>query len=417
MPARVVSLPPSFSPGRLRIRLPITRTPAYNRTAMTCWSTTGSRRPCDCQKAPAPQSGPWHALCLLDTAAKGVRRSGGVVGRSPSGFSGLHGPARGAGWLHHRLDRGSGLIYRYGRYMHLTPERLDRAERWLQRHGPPAIVAGRLTPGLRMATVIACGVFGIPFWRFLPALGLGSLLYILLYTLLGFFIGPVVLDAVEGIHVPIGLLGSLVPLVILWIWLVRARRGLHLRPSTDASVADRRHRWRDGAVAGILATLMSTLLMNVLVHVGADLALVAPGDLVERTRARLAVLAIIRVIGPALLLAAVPVFILVGALWGAVYAQAIEPHLHWPDWLSGVGFAQLPLCVALVIALPLLDGAAPDLGPLGPLAAASEALRHAAFGVALGLIYPLRLARLPEWRRGKSTIDPHQVAVAGAASG
>jgi hypothetical protein len=105
------------------------------------------------------------------------------------------------------------------------------------------------------------------------------------------------------------------------VWVVRARRGLHLRPSTDASVADRRHRWRDGAVAGILATIISTLLMNVLVTVGADIALVAPGDLVERTRARLAVLAIIRVIGPALLLAAVPAFILVGALWGCGTAE------------------------------------------------------------------------------------------------
>jgi membrane protein DedA with SNARE-associated domain len=312
---------------------------------------------------------------------------------------------------------GRALVYRYGRYMHLTPERLDRAESWLVRHGPPAIVAGRLTPGLRMATVIACGVFGIPFWRFLPALGLGSLLYILLYPLLGFLIGPVVLDTIAGIHVPVGLLGSLVPLVILCVWVVRARRGLHLRPSTDASVADRRHRWRDGAVAGILATIISTLLMNVLVTVGADIALVAPGDLVERTRARLAVLAIIRVIGPALLLAAVPAFILVGALWGAIYAHAIEPHLRWPDWLSGLCFALLPLCVALVLALPILDGAAPDLGPLGPLAAASEALRHAAFGLALGLIYPLRLARLPEWRRGRSTIMPHQAVVAGVAGG
>ncbi len=68
---------------------------------------------------------------------------------------------------------GHGLVYRYGRYMHLTPERLDRAERWLQRRGAVAIVAGRLTPGLRMATVIACGVFGVPLWRFLPALALG----------------------------------------------------------------------------------------------------------------------------------------------------------------------------------------------------------------------------------------------------
>ena len=61
---------------------------------------------------------------------------------------------------------GRGLVYRYGRYIHLTPERLDRAERWLGRHGTGAIVLGRLTPGLRMATVIGCGIFGVPFWRF-----------------------------------------------------------------------------------------------------------------------------------------------------------------------------------------------------------------------------------------------------------
>ncbi len=198
---------------------------------------------------------------------------------------------------------GRGLVYQYGRYIHLTPERLDRAENWLRSHGSRAIIFGRLTPGLRMATVIGCGVFGVPFWRFLPALALGGLLYILLYTLLGFFVGPVVLQVLEGIHVPLGLLGSLLPLVLLSVWIARARRGLRLREANDASVADRPHRWRDGAVAGVLATVLSTLVMNVLVVVAGDLALLAPGDLVDRARARLAVLALIRVIGPVLLLA------------------------------------------------------------------------------------------------------------------
>jgi len=45
---------------------------------------------------------------------------------------------------------GRGLVYRYGRYMHLTPERLDRAERWLLRRGSMAIVLGRVTPGDRV---------------------------------------------------------------------------------------------------------------------------------------------------------------------------------------------------------------------------------------------------------------------------
>ena len=297
---------------------------------------------------------------------------------------------------------GRELVYRYGRYIHLTPGRLDKAERWLTRHGAAEIVAGRLTPGLRMATFISSGVFGVGLWRFLPSLALGAFLYIFGYTLLGYFVGPPILRALEGVHLPLGLLGSLVPLVAAVVWVVRARRGLQLREITDAGVADLRHRWRDGAVAGGLATLISTLAMNVVIHLAGDLTLLEPGGMIERMQARLAVLALIRVIGPFLLLAAAPLFVLVGIGWGAVYAQFVEPRLQLPDWLSGLCFALLPFSLAVVVALPVLDGAAPDLGSLGPLAAVSEALRHAFYGVALGAIYPLRLARLPAALRRNS---------------
>jgi membrane protein DedA with SNARE-associated domain len=300
---------------------------------------------------------------------------------------------------------GRDLVYRYGRYIHLTPARLDQAELWLRRRGVVAIVLGRITPGLRMATVIACGVFGVPFWRFLPSLAVGAFVYILTYTLLGYFVGPPVLTALEGIHLPLGLLGSVITLVLLVVWIVRARRALQLRDTTEAGLADRRHRWRDGAVAGGLATVISTLAMNVLVHTAGDLAFLEPGDLVQRTQARLAVLAFVRVIGPLLLLAATPAFMVVGIAWGAVYAQWVEPRLHLVDWLSGLCFALLPLCVALVIVLPVLDGAAADLGPLGPLAATSEALRHGLYGAALGAIYPLRLARLPAALRRNTRVS------------
>jgi len=294
---------------------------------------------------------------------------------------------------------GRSLVYRYGRYIHLTPERLDRAERWLLRRGTWAIVLGRLTPGLRMATVIACGVFEVPFWKFLPSLALGGFLYILFYTLLGYIFGPAVLDLLAEVHLPISFLGSLAPLIVLVVWIYRARRGLRLADHTESGNVDRRHRWRDGAVAGGVATLVSTLALNVLVHISGDLALLAPGDLVEHARARLTVFTMVRIVGPALLLVAAPAFMAVGVGWGAVYAQWIEPHLHFPDWLSGIAFALLPLCIALVIVLPILDGAAPRLEPLGPLAAASETLRHIVYGACLGLTYPLRLARIPRRAR------------------
>src|SRR6266852_8885901 len=57
---------------------------------------------------------------------------------------------------------GRGLVYRYGPYIRLTPERLDRAERWLTKHGSLAVFLGRLLPGLRIVTAVACGVFAVP---------------------------------------------------------------------------------------------------------------------------------------------------------------------------------------------------------------------------------------------------------------
>src|ERR1051325_964891 len=101
---------------------------------------------------------------------------------------------------------GRNLVYRYGRFMRLTPERLDSTERWFNRHGSRAVFLGRLVPGLRIVTAVACGVFEVPFQVFFPAMSLGALLYIMVYTLLGFYLGPPVLNVLEKIHIPFGLL-------------------------------------------------------------------------------------------------------------------------------------------------------------------------------------------------------------------
>jgi len=290
---------------------------------------------------------------------------------------------------------GRGLVYKYGRFIHLSPARLDQTERWLTEKGSVAIVLGRLIPGLRIATPITCGVFAVPLWRFIPALGVGALGYILLYTLLGYFLGPTVLALLEGIHLPLGLLGSLVPLVLLLVWVVRTRRAVRPDPRQPTGVLERRHRLRDGAVAGGLATVVSTLALNVIVHVAGDLALLAPGVLVEQTAARLGAVVVARSAGPLLFILAVPVFIAVGILWGMAYAEWVEPRLHWPDWLEGVVFSLVPLAAALLVVLPVLQSTLPAIGAIGAVGAAGELVRHLIYGLVLGLTYPLRLLRRP----------------------
>src|SRR5688572_24374942 len=100
-------------------------------------------------------------------------------------------------WLGARGGRP--LLYRYGRFVRLDRAKLDRAEAWLQGRQGTAIVLGRLTPGLRNVTVIAAGVFGVPYRTFLPAFGLGSFLYILVFFCLGLWVGP---QAVAALALP-----------------------------------------------------------------------------------------------------------------------------------------------------------------------------------------------------------------------
>jgi len=294
---------------------------------------------------------------------------------------------------------GYGLVHRYGRFLHLSPTRLERAERWLRRHGPAAVLAGRLAPGLRIATALVCGVLAVPARQFVPAMSLGALLYISVYVGLGYWLGPVVLTVLEGLHLPLGLLGSLVPLIAVFVWTVRARRGLAALPPLGTQQTASREGLRAGAIAGGLATIGSLLLLNVLVHLAGGLAFLAPGSLFERTAAQLAG-ALARDVGPVVLALTVVAVLGVGVLWGALYGAWGERWVWpWlPDWGKGVGFAVLPWFSALFLVLPLLGGE-PLGAPIQATVAGSETVRHLTYGALLGLIYPIfmadRAANLP----------------------
>jgi membrane protein DedA with SNARE-associated domain len=57
------------------------------------------------------------------------------------------------------LRGGRPLLERHGRWLHLGPERLERAERWFDRWGNVGVLIGRLTPLVRSFVSIPAGVF------------------------------------------------------------------------------------------------------------------------------------------------------------------------------------------------------------------------------------------------------------------
>src|SRR3954467_1829474 len=65
------------------------------------------------------------------------------------------------GWAIGRWG-GRRLLERHGRWLHLSPNNLDRAEAWFDRHGRAAVFLGRLTPVVRSFVSIPAGVMESP---------------------------------------------------------------------------------------------------------------------------------------------------------------------------------------------------------------------------------------------------------------
>jgi len=80
---------------------------------------------------------------------------------------------------------GMPVLQRISRFLRIREERLDATGRWLRRHRGPAIVFGRLTPGLRTVTTVAAGTFSVSYGPFLMYTALSATIWAAIYLTLG----------------------------------------------------------------------------------------------------------------------------------------------------------------------------------------------------------------------------------------
>jgi membrane protein DedA with SNARE-associated domain len=84
---------------------------------------------------------------------------------------------------------GRPLLERYGRYIFLKPETLDRLEAFFLRHGEISTFSGRLIPGIRQYISLPAGLSGMPLGKFSLFTMLGAGIWVSVLTLLGYFVG------------------------------------------------------------------------------------------------------------------------------------------------------------------------------------------------------------------------------------
>ncbi|MDQ6825090.1 MAG: DedA family protein [Candidatus Eremiobacteraeota bacterium] len=145
-----------------------------------------------------------HVLSLPAVVAAGV--TGDTMGAIIAYFVGRHG--------------GRPFLVKFGRFLFVREREIDRADRWFARYGSHAVLICKLLPGVR-----AFGSFpaGVTHMRFAPFLGwtlLGSVIWCILFTEIGFVLGKNWETLATYVRpFSLILLVLLVLAIVAWIWL------------------------------------------------------------------------------------------------------------------------------------------------------------------------------------------------------
>jgi membrane protein DedA with SNARE-associated domain len=128
---------------------------------------------------------------------------------------------------------GRPLIERHGRWLHLGPENVERAEKWFERWGDWAVFLGRMTPVVRSFVSIPAGVAKMPLLRFTVLTFLGSIPWCFGIAGAGYALGT----RYEEFHhnfryVDYTVAALLVAFAILW-WVRRRRTTKLARRASD----------------------------------------------------------------------------------------------------------------------------------------------------------------------------------------
>jgi membrane protein DedA with SNARE-associated domain len=84
---------------------------------------------------------------------------------------------------------GHPLLERHGRKLHITPERIDRAERWFEHFGAVAVPVGFATPLIRSFVAIPAGIAEMSLRRFVPLAAIGITIFCAVFAALGWAVG------------------------------------------------------------------------------------------------------------------------------------------------------------------------------------------------------------------------------------
>ncbi len=115
---------------------------------------------------------------------------------------------------------GHGLIYNYGRYIHVTPEHVERVHQWYRRSGEWLLVFGYFVPGVRHFSALVAGMSNLEYRAFALFAYIGAALWVSIFLTIGYLVGDHWEMAIHLVHRYTVLLvgiGILALAILYWI--------------------------------------------------------------------------------------------------------------------------------------------------------------------------------------------------------
>ena len=94
-------------------------------------------------------------------------------------------------WIAYGVGRGGRLelLERHGGKVHMGPAQIERADRWFQRYGEPAVLFGRMIPLVRAFVSLPAGIAKMPLGRFTVLSLIGTIPWVVALAFAGHALG------------------------------------------------------------------------------------------------------------------------------------------------------------------------------------------------------------------------------------
>jgi len=137
---------------------------------------------------------------------------------------------------------GRKIAHKYGKYIFLTPERLERAERFFARRGNRIVLVARFIDGIRQFNGIIAGITAMPWRTFLLYNAIGAFLWVGWWTTIAYVLGNHLVEIIDHAHrYKWWAIAAVVVAIGLYAWLhIRHIRRRRARGAAQSEVVDSR---------------------------------------------------------------------------------------------------------------------------------------------------------------------------------